>query len=60
MVVRGDGSTVAVHIGADEGDPQFIINDLLPHLGREQGKKPLNEAIPVSYTHLRVARGRGR
>lgn len=46
VVVRGDGSTVAVHIGADEGDPQFIINDLLPHLGREQGKKPLNEAIP--------------
>ena len=29
-----------------EDDPQFIINDLLPHLGREQGKKPLNEAIP--------------
>ena len=34
-------------IGADAGDPQFVINDLLPHLGREQGKKPLNEAIPV-------------
>ena len=35
-----------VHIGGKEDDPQFIINDLLPHLGREQGKKPLNEAIP--------------
>ena len=29
-----------------EGDePKFVINDLLPHLGGEQGKKPLNEAI---------------
>ena len=41
-----DGSKVDVHIGGKEDDPQFIINDLLPHLGREQGKKPLNEAIP--------------
>ena len=54
VVVRGDGSTVAVHIGADEGDPQFIINDLLPHLGREQGKKPLNEAIPSESLNLLV------
>ena len=46
VVVLGDGTSVAVHIGGEEGDPQFIINDLLPHLGREQGKKPLNEAIP--------------
>ena len=54
VVVRGDGSTVAVHIGADEGDPQFIINDLLPHLGREQGKNPLNEAIPSESLNLLV------
>ena len=64
VVVRGDGSTVAVHIGADEGDPQFIINDLLPHLGREQGKKPLNEAIPSESLNLLVGgrplAGRGR
>ena len=42
------------NIGADEGDPQFIINDLLPHLGREQGKKPLNEAIPSESLNLLV------
>ena len=46
VVVLHDGSKVDVHIGGREDDPQFIINDLLPHLGREQGKKPLNEAIP--------------
>ena len=38
----------------DEGDPQFIINDLLPHLGREQGKKPLNEAIPSESLNMLV------
>ena len=44
-VVRADGSEIFVKIGADPADPQFVINDLLPHLGGEQGKKPLNEAI---------------
>ena len=43
-VALKDGSVVNVVLG--EGDePKFIINDLLPHLGGEQGKKPLNEAI---------------
>ena len=46
VVVLHDGSKVDDHIGGKEDDPQIIINDLLPHLGREQGKKPLNEAIP--------------
>ncbi|MBR6738435.1 MAG: aminopeptidase, partial [Oscillospiraceae bacterium] len=44
VVVLAVGTSVSVNVGADENDPQFIINDLLPHLGREQGKKPLNEA----------------
>ena len=43
-VALKDGSVVDVVLG--EGDePKFVINDLLPHLGGEQGKKPLNEAI---------------
>jgi len=46
VVVLRDGTKVKVCVGKDESDPQFVINDLLPHLGREQGKKPLNEAIP--------------
>jgi aspartyl aminopeptidase len=36
-----------VDVTLGEGDePKFVITDLLPHLGGEQGKKPLNEAIP--------------
>ena len=43
-VALRDGSVVDVCIG--EGDePKLVITDLLPHLGAEQGKKPLNEAI---------------
>ncbi len=45
MVALKDGTVVDVTLG--EGDePKFVITDLLPHLGGEQGKKPLNEAIP--------------
>lgn len=54
VVVRADGSTVAVHIGEEPDEPQFIINDLLPHLGREQGKKPLSEAIPSESLNLLI------
>ena len=46
VVVRADGSTVDVCVGEDESDPVLVITDLLPHLGAEQGKKPLSEAIP--------------
>ena len=54
LVVRRDGSEVYVKIGDDPRDPQLVINDLLPHLGREQGKKPLNEAIPSESLNLLV------
>ena len=53
-VVRADGSNVWVNLGGDPSDPQFVINDLLPHLGREQGKKPLNEAIPSESLNILV------
>ena len=54
LVVRRDGSEVYVKIGDDPKDPQLVINDLLPHLGREQGKKPLNEAIPSETLNILV------
>lgn len=53
-IVRADGTQVDVKIGAEPGDPQFIISDLLPHLGREQGKKPLNEAIPSESLNILI------
>ncbi|MBO4853966.1 MAG: aminopeptidase [Oscillospiraceae bacterium] len=45
VVAMKDGTLTEVALG--EGDePKFVITDLLPHLGAEQGKKPLNEAFP--------------
>ena len=51
VVALKNGESVRVVLG--EGDePQYIITDLLPHLGAEQGKKPLNEAIPAETLNV--------
>ena len=44
-MVRRDGSFVDVCIGEEEGEPQFCVTDLLPHLGTEQMTKTLAKAI---------------
>ena len=54
VVVLKDGSVVNVSVGGNPGDPQFTINDLLPHLGADQSKKPLGEAIPAESLNLVV------
>ena len=54
VVVLKDGSVVNVSVGGNPGDPQFTINDLLPHLGADQSKKPLGEAIPAESLNLLV------
>ena len=52
-IAMKDGRVIPVALG--EGDePKFIINDLLPHLGGEQGKKPLSEAIPAETLNILV------
>ena len=47
VVALKDGSTVAVSIGGAPEDPQFTIDDLLPHLGVEQSKKPWARPSPA-------------
>lgn len=42
---KKDGATVNVCIGEDEGDPCFVVNDLLPHLAAEQSKRTLADGI---------------
>lgn len=44
VVVKTDGSVAQVSIGTGD-EPKLVITDLLPHLGMEQNKKPLGEAI---------------
>ena len=45
VVALKNGETVDVVIGHDPDDPQFVITDLLPHLGRDQMKKTASEVI---------------
>ena len=44
-VVLKNGKSVDIAIGDNDGDPVFYVNDLLPHLSREQVAKPLSQAI---------------
>ena len=54
VVAMKDGSIVNVSVGSHPGDPLFTIDDLLPHLGAEQSKKPLGEAIPAESLNILV------
>ncbi len=54
VIALKDGSKVTVAIGAGEDEPRFTIDDLLPHLGAEQSKKPLGEAIPAESLNLLI------
>lgn len=45
VVFTADGRQIDVSIGEDPDDPVFYINDLLPHLGKDQAAKKLTEAI---------------
>ncbi len=38
VIVKEDGSSIEVNIGENEGDPVFVISDLLPHLDRKDAK----------------------
>ena len=54
VICLADGSRLEVRIGEEEGDPQFCVTDLLPHLGYEQEKKPLGTAIPGENLNILV------
>ena len=45
VIVKRDGTSVAVRIGEEPGDPQFTITDILPHLGADQAQKTLGAAF---------------
>ena len=52
VVIKKDGTKVKVVVGEDESDPVFMITDLLPHLGKDQDKKTLGEAIPAESLNI--------
>jgi len=46
VVYLADGTKTEIHIGEEENEPRFIINDLLPHLGKAQNEKKLKDVVP--------------
>ena len=54
VVAKADGTVINVTIGEDDSDPLLYINDLLPHLGHGDDKKPLGEAIPGEKLNVLV------
>ncbi len=54
VVTKQDGETIEVNIGEDAGDPVFVITDLLPHLGKAQGAKPLDKAFAGEGLNLLI------
>ncbi len=53
VVALKDGTSIKVALGVGD-EPKLVINDLLPHLGGEQGRKPLNEGITGEQLNLLV------
>lgn len=45
VITKKDGVNVIVNVGEDKDDPCFVVNDLLPHLAREQEKRTLGNGI---------------
>lgn len=45
VFVKKSGETVTVSIGEKEGEPRFVVTDLLPHLAKEQSKRTLADGI---------------
>lgn len=54
VVVKADGESVKVTIGEDEGDPQFVVTDLLPHLAGEQMKQTMSDGIKGEQLNILI------
>ena len=45
VVALADGRVIEVKIGEKDDEPKFVVNDLLPHLAKEQSERKLGEGI---------------
>lgn len=52
--VLKDGTKVDIRLGEEEGEPQFCVTDLLPHLAAEQMEKKLSKAIEGENLNITV------
>ena len=53
MIIKTDGEEIDIKLGSGDGDPVFVISDLLPHLAHKaQGGKKSGEFIPGEKLNL--------
>lgn len=52
VVVKENGETVQISVGEKEGDPQFVISDLLPHLSAKQDDRKLKEGLRAEELNI--------
>lgn len=45
VFAKKDGSVLTVSVGENPDEPQFVVNDLLPHLATEQSKRTLSDGV---------------
>lgn len=54
VIVLESGKKVKINIGEDPEDPVFTINDLLPHLAKDQYEKPAAKLIEGEQLNILV------
>ncbi len=54
VVYKKDGECVTVRIGDEDGDPRFVVTDLLPHLDKQQADRPMNKVIKGEELNILV------
>ena len=54
VISTKDGKSVEIRIGDNEGDPVFMIPDLLPHLAKEQMKRDASKIVTGEELNLIV------
>ncbi|MBQ8164847.1 MAG: aminopeptidase [Clostridia bacterium] len=52
VIMKNDGTKLNICIGDEDGDPCFVISDLLPHLGGEQLNRPGRDVINAEQLNL--------
>ncbi len=52
VVVKNNGELINITIGEEDGDPIFIMPDLLPHLAADQYKKNVSEAVKAANMNV--------
>jgi len=53
VVALADGTVIKVALG-EGSEPKLVVNDLLPHLGKDQSAKPLAEGITGEQLNLLI------